>query len=196
MPKVTDAYRAARRDEIIDAALNAFSAKGFQRTSMADIIAESGLSAGAIYGHFSGKQQLLTAVAGRVLDARRGELEERRGAGEPLAPGQIMATLLDGMRREPFGKVIVQLWAEASVDDEIRALLQTVFARLRETIRTQLVEWASANPDRIDGSPEEWAAQLTPVVLGLGPGFMVQRLFIDGFDEEAFLRMLPEALPH
>ena len=67
MPKVTEAYRTARRDEIIESALRCFAAKGYQRTSMADIIDESGLSAGAIYGHFSGKKELFSAVAGRVV---------------------------------------------------------------------------------------------------------------------------------
>ena len=120
MPKVTEAHRTARRDEIIGAALRCFAAKGYQRTSMADVIEESGLSAGAIYGYFAGKQELFAAVAGRVLEARQRELEAQRAHGEPLAPGQVMATLIDGMRREPFGHVIVQLWAEAAIDPEMR----------------------------------------------------------------------------
>ena len=196
MPKVTEAYRTARRDEIIEAALRCFAAKGYQRTSMADIIDESGLSAGAIYGHFSGKKELFAAVAGRVLDARRGELDARRAGGGPLAPGEIIATLLDGMRQEPFGSVIVQLWAEAAVDAEIRGQVQGVFDRLRETVRTKLAEWAAASADQVDGDPEAWAARVAPVVLGLGPGFMVQRAIIDDFDEDAYLAALPEVLPH
>ena len=93
MPKVTEAHRTARRDEIIGAALRCFAAKGYQRTSMADVIEESGLSAGAIYGYFAGKQELFAAVAGRVLEARQGELEAaararraaraRTGDGDP-----------------------------------------------------------------------------------------------------------------
>jgi AcrR family transcriptional regulator len=196
MPKVTAAYREARRDEIIDAALRAFAAKGFQGTSMADVITETGLSAGAIYGHFAGKKELFAAVAGRVLDSRSTELEARRGGGEPLPPGRIIATLLDGMRREPFSNVIVQLWAEAAVDEEMRLLVQAVFHRLRETVRARLLEWAVADPRRVDGDPEEWAARLAPVVLGLGPGYMVQRMIVDDFDDEAYLRTLVEALPH
>ena len=196
MPRVTEAYRTARRDEIISAALRCFAEKGYQRTSMSDIIEESGLSAGAIYGHFAGKQELFAAVAGRVLEARRSELEARRGStGEPLSPGQVVATLLDGMRREPFGHVIVQLWAEAAVDPGIRELVQEVFRRLRSAVEAGLAEWAAV-PGHVDDDPEEWAARMAPVVMGLGPGFMVQRAIIDGFDEEAYLRELPELLPH
>jgi AcrR family transcriptional regulator len=196
MPKVTEAHRTARRDEIIGAALRCFAAKGYQRTSMADVIEESGLSAGAIYGYFAGKQELFAAVAGRVLEARRGELDARRAHGEPLSPGQVMATLIDGMRREPFGHVIVQLWAEAAVDPEMRGLVQSVLTRVRDTVRLRLVEWASAEPGRVEGDPEEWATRVLPVVLGAVPGFMIQREIAADFDEEAFLRALPEVFPH
>ena len=197
MPKVTEAYRTARRDEIIAAAMRCFAVKGYQRTSMADIIEESGLSAGAIYGHFAGKKELFAAVAGRALDSRRGELEARSGsADQPLSPGQVMATLLDGMRREPFAGIILQLWAEAAVEPEILDLVQGIFGRLRETVHQSLAAWAAAEPGRVEGDPDRWAARLTPLVIGAGPGFMVQRAIIADFDEDAYLAALPEAFPH
>jgi len=196
MPRVTEAYRTARRDEILQAALRCFAEKGYQRTSMADIIEESGLSAGAIYGHFAGKKELFAAVAARVLEARTSDLEARRAQGEPLTPGEVIATLLDGMRREPFSHVLVQLWAEAAVDPDIRALAQGVLARLRGAVQARIAEWAAAEPGRVDGDPDAWAARLAPVVLGLGPGFMIQRELVDDFDEAAYLAALPELLPH
>jgi hypothetical protein len=91
--------------------------------------------------------------------------------------------------------VIVQLWAEASVDPAIRDLVQEVFRRLRGAVEAGLAEWAAV-PGHVDDDPGEWAARMAPVVLGLGPGFMVQRAIIEGFDEEAYLRALPELLPH
>lgn len=196
MPRVTEAYRTARRDEILQAALRCFADKGYQRTSMADIIDESGLSAGAIYGHFAGKKELFAAVATRVLEARTSDLEARRSQGEPLAPGEVIATLLDGMRREPFSHVLVQLWAEAAVDPDIRTLAQGVLNRLRGAVQARIAEWAAAEPGRVDGDPDAWAERLAPVVLGLGPGFMIQRELVDDFDEEAYLAALPEMLPH
>lgn len=196
MPKVTEAYREARRDEIIGAALRCFSTRGFQRTSMADIIAESGLSAGAIYGHFAGKKELFAAVAARILASRRSELQARRLEGPPLSPGQVMATLIDGMRREPFSGMLIQLWAEAAIDPDMREPVHEVLDIVRATVRGAFAEWATAEPGRADGDPEEWAARLTPVALGLMPGFMVQRAIAPDFDEDAYLAMLPEALPH
>ena len=195
MPKVTEAYRVARRDEIIDAATRCFAAKGYQRTSMADIIDEAGLSAGAIYGHFAGKKELFAAVAGRVLEARRSELAARSADREPLSPGEVMAVLIEGIRREKFSGVIVQLWAEAAVDAEIRALVSGVLLRVRETVQARVAEWAAAVPGRVDGDPDEWAARVTPVVMGLAPGFMIQRAIAPEFDEAGYIAALPEILP-
>ena len=75
VPRVTEQYREARRDEIADAALRAFRRKGFQATSMAEIITESGLSAGAIYGHFPSKSAIAVHVATRIIDARVLDIE-------------------------------------------------------------------------------------------------------------------------
>ena len=61
MPKVSEAHRAARREQIIDAAIRCVGREGFHRTTMSHVIAESGLSAGAVYGYFTGKEDLIKA---------------------------------------------------------------------------------------------------------------------------------------
>jgi AcrR family transcriptional regulator len=47
-----------RRHEILDAALECFSSKGFGATTMADIRELAGASTGSIYHHFKSKEQL------------------------------------------------------------------------------------------------------------------------------------------
>ena len=44
MPRLTDATKAARRAQIIEAAISCFLEKGYTNTSMSDIIKASGLS--------------------------------------------------------------------------------------------------------------------------------------------------------
>jgi AcrR family transcriptional regulator len=61
MPKVSDEHREARRDQILEAALSCFSRKGYHDTSMHDIAKEAGLSTGAAYIHFRGKEEILEA---------------------------------------------------------------------------------------------------------------------------------------
>jgi AcrR family transcriptional regulator len=197
MPKVSEQYRAARREEILDVAIRCFAESGYARTSIADLVEASGLSAGAIYGNFpGGKKELFASAAARILETRRVELDERRRGVGPLAPGEIVATLLGGIRHEPFSEVLPQLWAEAIIDHEIRDLVRVVFLRLRATIAAQLADWAATHPDGIDGDPAAWADRVTPVILSAAPGFILQRALLEDFDEEGYLSALTEALVH
>lgn len=196
MPKVTEAYRDARRSEIADAALRCFAAKGFHRTSMADIIAESGLSAGAIYGHFDSKEALLSSVAERVLTSRGSELEQRRAGQGPLAPGEVLVVILRGMRNETFDpSILLQIWAEAAINPDVRLVLQSVLMRVRATLRPHVTAWAALHPDQAGDEPEAYADRTLPVLMGLLPGFLLQRVIVDDFDEEAYLAELPKLLP-
>ncbi len=43
--------------------------QGFHKTTMADVIRESGLSAGAVYGYFKSKEEIVAAIADDALSA-------------------------------------------------------------------------------------------------------------------------------
>ena len=123
MPKVSDDYRASRRQQILDAAVECFARQGFHRTSMQDIFTESGLSAGAVYGYFAGKDEIVAAVA-----------DERHAHEVALFTGALAAAdLRDGLHqlvhayfdwlRDPAEqrrrRLAVQLWAEALRDEAL-----------------------------------------------------------------------------
>ena len=69
VPKVTEEHKQAIHEQILQAAETLFSSKGYHGTSMNDIVKESGLSKGAIYGHFRSKEQLFQALQERQLAA-------------------------------------------------------------------------------------------------------------------------------
>src|SRR5204862_1799470 len=56
---------AVRRAELLDCAQRLFMQKGYERTTINDVIAETGLSKGAFYHHFGAKEDLLEAIASR-----------------------------------------------------------------------------------------------------------------------------------
>jgi len=62
-----------RRQSIEAAAAGLFADRGFAGTSVADIAAEVGITPGAIYRHFSGKEELLERIVLGSL-ARIGEV--------------------------------------------------------------------------------------------------------------------------
>ena len=197
MPKVSEGHRQARREEIIAAAIRAFRAKGFARASMADIIAESGLSAGAIYGHFSGKRELLAACAAELLSRRRGELDMAIERGEVPAPGEALAMLMDGIVRDGLDpRALVQVWAEASLDPELRATVNEALRMIRGVLERALRAWFTAHPEHAPHGVDEAVRSLLPVLVGLGPGFILQRALVDDFDEQAYLACVRDLLPH
>lgn len=197
MPKVSEGHREARRDEIVAAALRAFTAKGFSRASMADIIAESGLSVGAIYGHFSGKQELLAACAIHLLGRRRDEVDAAIEHGQPPAPGDAVVLLVRGMLRDGIDSgALVQVWGEATVDPELRGIVNEALAIIRGALDRALRAWFTAHPEQAPDGVEVAVRSLLPVMAGLGQGFILQRSIVDDFDEEAYLASVRALLPH
>lgn len=185
MPKVSDEHRESRRAQIIEAALRSFAEKGFQRTSMADIIAASGLSAGAIYLHFPGKREITLAASRQVLSRRLGELG-RIGEGDGMPdPADAIRTLLTDLA-EDIGdtRVLVQLWGEAVSDPAMLELVQEIFTQLQRAWTGYLTAWGTARgvPD-----PASWAAATTPAVIALAQGFLLQGALVPGFDPDAYI---------
>jgi AcrR family transcriptional regulator len=196
VPKVSEEYRAARRDEIVDAALAAFRRKGFQAASMADIIAEAGQSAGAIYGHFAGKSEIVLAAAKRAVGERVDDVQ-RLSESEPLVPPSgVLRVLVDGMTRDLGDPtIVVQIWGEAVTDPKLRALAVATFERLYAALRGYLALWYirehGLNPDDAAAT----AARQTPLFLSAVQGYLLQRAMIPGFDVDAYFATLDEFLP-
>src|ERR1700727_186134 len=62
MPRISDERRAARREQVLEAARACLQEHGLEAVSMEMIIARSGLSTGAVYGYFKGKDDIISAV--------------------------------------------------------------------------------------------------------------------------------------
>lgn len=60
------------RGEIVESALQLFSAKGFHNTSINDLLDETGLTKGGLYGHFSSKEEVFEAAHARASEIWRG----------------------------------------------------------------------------------------------------------------------------
>ena len=73
----------ARRQEILLAALDCFTARGVEATTIDDIRARSGASVGSIYHHFGSKEKLAAALYLEALrDYQRGFLRELKRHGD------------------------------------------------------------------------------------------------------------------
>ncbi|UQD52869.1 TetR/AcrR family transcriptional regulator [Bacillus methanolicus] len=57
-PKVSEEHREYRRRKILEAAIRVFKRKGYEKTTMQDIVDESGMSRGGVYLYFSNREDL------------------------------------------------------------------------------------------------------------------------------------------
>jgi AcrR family transcriptional regulator len=64
-----------RRNQLLDVAQYLFFTKGFDDTTMADILAAAEISKGGFYHHFTSKDELLFGVLDRMADALFGQFD-------------------------------------------------------------------------------------------------------------------------
>lgn len=65
-----------RADQILAYAQKLFFEKGYEGTSLADIVAAAGVTKGAFYHHFSSKAEILEQLLGRLVSHFSAELEQ------------------------------------------------------------------------------------------------------------------------
>jgi AcrR family transcriptional regulator len=176
MPRVSTEHLAARRQQIMDAAAVCFARNGFHATSMQDVIAEAGLSVGAVYRYFKSKDELRTAIAAENIGSIADELTAIAHHHPALPPADAVARALEIVepRLGPDGvaQLAVQIWAEALRNAELKEFTATAYERLRE----QFVTIARRARDAGHLPPAVDADALGLVLFTLMPGYIIQRL--------------------
>src|SRR6218665_62839 len=103
---------------------------------MAEIITESGLSAGAIYGHYPSKNAIVVDVATRIIDARVSDIERLAELTPMPAPPALPRILVGGMLAAIGNpRIMLQLWGEGMTDPEVGELATSVVQRLRVALQ-------------------------------------------------------------
>jgi len=92
------AEAASTRERILDVALDLFTEKGFDRTSLREIAERLGFTKAALYYHFASKDDILMALHMRIHQVGRDKLEELVHGKVSLASWQSLITaVLDQM---------------------------------------------------------------------------------------------------
>ncbi len=129
MPKVLPGYKEEAKNRMIDAALIAFSQKGYDQTTMDDVGRQMGVSKGAVYVYFKNKKELFHAIVERsqqiFQEAMRLSFEGRNVLeGAEAFIEYTMNTELKTNLYLTFEPV-----AQASRDEEVRAMLREDYER-------------------------------------------------------------------
>lgn len=206
MPRLTDATKAARRAQIIEAAISCFLEKGYTNTSMSDIIKASGLSSGSIYSHFSGKEDILnTAINERLNNVK--ELYETlpEGAG----PQDILETIHTNQLVNDNFSAMLRIRLESLHAPEIARATADIMPLLQSIIIKTLTPWAAEqlsvlheiNPDPAQRTPEQealiadYARDTADAFMMVFQGYMLRSFFGSTEEKDRLYRVALALLP-
>ena len=152
------------RQAILDVAYREFHERGFHETSLADILARTELTKGALYHHFGSKDALGLAVVRELIadKIREDWILPFRESDDPLAcmkqvVTQGMASLEDAEVRQgcPLGNFSHEL---STCHDEFRLAIQAIYEEWRQALSLSLHRGQAAGRVRGDVEPESVAA--------------------------------------
>lgn len=120
MVRITTEEFQARRREILAAATRVFARRGCAQATMQDVATEAGLSVGAIYRYFPGKDDLVQAVFENISESTRGLFA--RAVERAETPSDMLRNA---------GWAIEQRFREAQAHEETILVLEAILAEAR-----------------------------------------------------------------
>jgi AcrR family transcriptional regulator len=158
-PKVD--VSAERRAQIMQAALACFARKGYHRTTMDDIVAESGLSKGTLYWYFKSKDDLfMSLVKSFFLDMRQdiGVILERYTTASSKLRAMAQGFVESFRAIEDVFNVFVEFWMQSSLSAELNQLFSNILVQYREVIAGIIAEGIGTGEFKaVDASQLAWA---------------------------------------
>jgi AcrR family transcriptional regulator len=163
VPKIAETVRAARRDQIIAAALACFARGGYHATTMADVAAQAGLSKGTPYLYFESKEALFLAlhdqwncgVADRVSAAVAALPESGRRSPRRTLHAVAAAVAAHVVEETGTCRVLMEARALAAHEPAIAAAVQAAATRTHEQLQNLIAAGVKAG---------EWPAGTDPAL--------------------------------
>ncbi len=178
----------ARRQEILDRAIEVFATRGAQRTSLRAIAQEVGVTHAALTHYFGSLEELLVAVYR--------ESERRLDGAAPapdVSPAEIMRVSAEENREIPGMVQLYSTLVATALEDGHAAAQEFAtqrFSRLRAELAQRVRHLQSVGRLRQDVDP----ALVAALIIAASDGLQAQWLLDSTVDHEAALAMLDRLL--
>ena len=127
---------------LLKIAYNLFISRGYENTSVDDIIEAAGIAKGTYYYHFESKEQTLEAVIGMMIEQEAEAAAQVLGSDTPVPQkiAGIIASLRPGQEELPIEGALMKP-ENALMHAKIkRRLLETVLPLLSETVEEGIAQ--------------------------------------------------------
>jgi AcrR family transcriptional regulator len=153
---------------------------------MSDVISAAGLSAGAVYGYFPSKTDLIRAIAQDALDAVTHRVTGLTGGEGPVDLRQVVDELIDsatGTYGSDSPNIAVQVWAEAARDEDVAAMAASRLEALRMALTVVVTRCQAGGSVPAQADPEATAL----VLVGVLQGLVVQQVIDPSLDRTRYV---------
>lgn len=183
MPKLRPETLAARREHILDAAERCFARSGFHRCTMAEICAEAGVSAGALYVHFPSKEALIAGSSERDRARLAKQFEELANAPD-LTTALTKIAEYYAVDEPQYKRVLTaEIGLESTRDPAVRKIYKCVDDLALQSLKEALErvrQQGRIKPDLDSGT-------LAHLLITIGEGLLWRRAVVPGFDAKPLL---------
>jgi AcrR family transcriptional regulator len=167
--------RAQTRARLLQAAGEVFAERGYDRASLDDVAAAAGLTKGAVYSSFKGKDELFYALMRERIDERltlaAGAVERQATVGDVTRDaGSALAGLLSS--QSDWHLLFIEFWAHAIRDPALREDL----AHERRSARTLIARFLQERAEEAQVDLPVPAEQLAIAILALSNGIAIEHL--------------------
>lgn len=168
--------RATVRRRLLDAALPVFAERGFAGATLDQVAEAAGLTKGAIYSNFAGKDDLFFAMMGDQVLNRAEAVRTVLAASSPGAGqqalhdiGRLLTAALTQQRE--WRLVFLDFWGRAVRDDDVRAQ----FAAHRRVLRAAIADRVEQALGRTAALGDLTVDDVVTVVLALSNGLAIEQ---------------------
>jgi AcrR family transcriptional regulator len=169
--------RDAVRRRLLDAALGVFAEFGFESTSVDQVAAAAGLTKGAVYSNFTGKDDLFFAMMSDQVMNRVEAVQTILAANPVDAPRRQTLQDIGRLLTEAFVEqrewqlVYLDFWRRAVRDDDVRARFVAHRRFLRGAIADRVEQVLDGAPTPGDFTIDD----VVTVVLTLSNGLVIEQ---------------------
>jgi AcrR family transcriptional regulator len=182
----------AKREEILDVALDLFTKKGYDRTSVREIARLAGLSQAGLLHHFSTKEELFIEVL-RRRDVRNRE-EFHSSQDDPDSISRLVSIVQRNMTQPGLVRLYVTMSAESTdVDSTARSFFEERYRSLRAEVAKDVRKKQKLGELSAELDPDAVASLLIAAADGLQIQWLLES---EGPDMGVLMEQLWTALRH
>ena len=159
---------------------------------MRHVIREAGLSAGAVYLYYKGKDELILAAISTYMAELRELLLPILANKEMLPPSAFARKITAAIashtqRRGPdLNTIILMCWSEAQTNSEVKGLIAGFQGVFREALTAVARQWQKRGELPIAGKPRD----IAKLCFRSSLSFIAQSALVGGIDTETAARAI------